>query len=123
MIDILIVEPDKVLGDTYARALQGAGYKVALSTDAQTAILSVDQQKPKLIILELQLAKHNGVEFLYELRSYPDWQKVPVIVLSSISQIESGIGQDIQKRLGILHHCYKSQTSLTKLIKIVKDIL
>ncbi len=123
MIDILIVEPDKVLAKTYKQALQAAGHKTAVQTRAQTAIHSVDRQGPKLIITELQLAEHNGVEFLYELRSYPEWQTIPVIVLSSVPPNEAGLSKDVMARLNIAKYCYKSQTNLEQLASVVQEVL
>ncbi len=123
MVDIVLVEPDKVLARTYAGALQKAGYKVLVASGAQAAIHSVDTQEPKLIITELQLAEHNGVEFLYELRSYPDWQTIPVIILTSVPSNEAGLSKDVMTRLNIVKYCYKSQTNLVQLITAVQEVL
>lgn len=123
MIDILLIEPDKVLGRTYRGALQAAGYSVAVQTSAQGAIHSVDKQRPKLIVLELQLTKHNGVEFLYELRSYADWQRIPVIILSHIPAEEAGLSDALQQKLEISAYCYKPQTRLQDLVDKTKNCL
>ncbi len=123
MIDVLLVEPDKILGATYKHALQSAGYKIAVQAHAQTAIHSVDKQKPKVIVTELQLAEHNGVEFLYELRSYPDWQNIPVIILTSVPPNDSGLSSEAQKQLNIVRYCYKPATTLTNLIEYVNELM
>lgn len=122
MIDILILEPDKVLGETYKKALQAAGYKVACHPTAQAAIHSVDKQNPKLIICELLLFENNGVEFLYELRSHADWQNIPVVVLSSLVTEESGMTEAVKQQLNVHKYCYKPETSLKSLIKIVNEV-
>jgi DNA-binding response OmpR family regulator len=123
MVDIVLVEPDRVLAKTYARALQAAGYKVVSCAGAQTGIHSVDKQSPKLVIVELQLAGHNGVEFLYELRSHSDWQNIKVIVLSTVPPEEAGLTPQIQNKLGISRYCYKPQTTLEQLIETVAQAL
>lgn len=117
---VLLIEPDKVLGETYRAALSHANFSVQTAQTAQMAIHKVDTNIPDITVLELQLAAHNGVEFLYELRSYPEWQNIPVVILSQISQHEAGIDKKMAKKLGIAHYCYKPQTSLKKLIEIIE---
>lgn len=121
MAKILLVEPDKVLGDTYKAALTKAGHEVFVCPSAQMAIQHVDKKPPEVIITELQLAEHNGVEFLYELRSYEDWQAIPVIVLSSVPPAESGLSDDNQAKLNVHAYCYKPSTTLTQLTEVVEE--
>ncbi len=76
-MNILIVEPDKILGAATKTAFEAFGCKITWKRSAQTALDSLDDKLPDLIILEIQLGLHNGIEFLYEIRSYPEWQKIP----------------------------------------------
>jgi len=116
---ILLIEPDRLLARGYVEALVQAGYDPQWSNDAQTAILAADKKTPKLVIVELQLAGHSGVEFLYEFRSYPEWQKVPVLVLSGVPREESGMPGE----LDLAGFLYKPQISLRKLVTTVGRIL
>src|SRR5665213_2102299 len=84
MARILLIEPDRRLAETYAKALVAAGHKVTARAGAQSAITAADGAKPDLVILELQLIEHSGVEFLYEFRSYPEWQDIPVLIHSGV---------------------------------------
>lgn len=120
---ILLLEPDTLLGGIYKTALESVGCNVFLYKNAEQAIRSIDRQAPDLIILELQLVRHNGIEFLYELRSYSDWRDLPVIVLSQVPPHESGLDPGLQERLGILKYCYKPKTSLTQLTKFINQLI
>jgi two-component system phosphate regulon response regulator PhoB len=73
MANILLIEPDRLLAEIYQRALSSEGHNVVVCAGAQSAILSADQSTPDLVILELQLVEHSGIEFLYEFRSYSEW--------------------------------------------------
>jgi CheY-like chemotaxis protein len=89
MKQILLIEPNRILAMQYKSALENSSHSfvVTRAATAQDAIKSLDtQQEWYAIVLELQLAHHNGLEFLYELRSYPEWASIPVIVLSNISR-------------------------------------
>jgi DNA-binding response OmpR family regulator len=121
---ILLIEPDFVLSGVYKEALTRAGYQVDCAVSAQTAIHLADSKKPDLVILELQLIEHSGIEFLYEFRSYPEWQTVPVIIQSQVPPSEfSSSWQIMKKQLGVGVYLYKPQVSLKQLISSVNQEL
>lgn len=120
---ILLIEPDPMLAKTYAEALAVSGYGVSLAASAQAAISSADNQAPDLVILEIELARHNGFEFLHEFRSYAEWQDIPVIINSSVPPGKFRSSQREVKLLGIRDYLYKPKTSLTRLISAVASEL
>lgn len=109
------------MGRTYRRALETAGYTVVVVANAQGAIHYIDTQRPRLVVTELQLAEHNGVEFLYELRSYPDWQDLPVIILTSVPPQDAGLNDTLLSNLSVTKYCYKPHTTLQQLIEVVAE--
>ncbi len=124
MANILLIEPDRLLAETYCQALKSAGHKVVPCASAQAAILAADQMKPDVVVLELQLIEHSGIEFLYEFRSYVDWQFTPVIVQTSVPASEFATNwQSLKKQLGIEVYLYKPQTNLKQLISSVNSQL
>jgi DNA-binding response OmpR family regulator len=122
MADILLLEPNRILAKNYTLVLQAAGHTVRHCARGQMAIEAADQQTPELVILELQIPKHNGVEFLYEFRSYPEWQKVPVVVLSVVPP-EVVAPAAVMAHLGISMHLYKPNIKLHRLVEAVDEIL
>lgn len=123
MKNILLIEPDTVLGRTYKKALEEMNHEVTWCQDAQSAINAVDTQLPDVIVAELQMAAHNGVEFLYELRSYPEWQNVPIIVNSQVPINEMGVNKELLKKLGVVIYSYKPFTKLSGLLNSVNQTL
>jgi DNA-binding response OmpR family regulator len=123
MAQILLLEPDIVLSNIYIKALEQVGHKVSPVFDAQAAINVIDNLSPDLVILELQLPIHNGVEFLYELRSYAEWQKTPVIVQSFVPPSEFKSTPSLWRGLGIVTYLYKPRTSLQQLLNSVQEQL
>ncbi len=118
-----MVEPDKVLADTYKGFLESKGYQLLVAAGAQTAITLADQKTPDLVILELQLIEHSGIEFLYEFRSYKEWQKIPIIIHSQVPSREFKGSQDLLKNeLGVDIYLYKPQTSLKTLLDRVGEL-
>lgn len=116
---ILLLEPNRLLAQQYSSYLSSLGYEIVWRTDAQEGIVAADEYKPDIVIVELLLAGHSGVEFLYEFRSYADWQNVPAIVLSAATQASSRILDATLAELGIKAYLYKPETTLEKIGLIV----
>lgn len=113
-MNILLIEPDKLLASQYAGFLNGKGYSVRHADNAQDAVLAADRQSPDLVIIEPLLASHSGIEFLYEFRSYGEWQSVPIIVLSRATADDLGLNDKARQDMG-LTVLYKPETTLDKL--------
>ncbi len=124
MSHILLIEPDRVLANIYRTTLEGAGHELLMCASAQSAIFATDAILPDLIIMEVQLIDHSGIEFLYELRSYPEWQNIPVMILSSVPTSEFTNSRELLvNELGVKAYFYKSKTSLQDLLRAVDELL
>ncbi len=123
MTQVLLIEPDRLLAKTYTAALKAASIKIGTISSAQGAITFIDREHPELIVLELQLAKHNGVEFLYELRSHSDLRQLPVIIHTVIPEDDLHLSNMLKQQLGIIKYLYKPHTTLAELTKVVQDLL
>lgn len=122
MQKILLIEPDAALARTYMQALQHAGFMVAHASSAQDAIDAADHTSPDIVVLELQLAVHDGVEFLHELRSHAEWQSIPVIVNTNLTpQALAPVQGAIAGDLGVVEVLYKPRTTLQQLISSVRQ--
>src|SRR5688500_605476 len=97
---IVLIEHDRILARTYQRAL--TPHAVIVARSAQAAVSAMDSEVPDLVILELQLGRHNGIELLYELRSYPDWQMVPVVIHTLVAPGTIELSGDVLKGLGVV---------------------
>lgn len=118
-MNILLIEPDRLLAKTYSEAIGSAGHKVKVCANAQAAVRSADKMAPDLVVMELQLVGHSGWEFLYEFRSYTDWQKIPVIIHSLVPPGEFSTGLLMKKLLGISQYYYKPRTKLSNLLQSI----
>lgn len=123
MKNVLIIEPNRLLGHTYVKSLQLAGLEARLVGDAQEAIDYADTKNPDLVLIELQLANHSGLEFLHEFRSYAEWQKVPVIVNTVIPKQRFNYDPQYLEQLGIKKVIYKPTASLQQIIREIRALL
>ena len=119
----MLIEPDVPLAKLYAKALTNSGHSVEVVSHGQDAVHAADSHTPDLVILELQLAGHNGIEFLYEFRSYPEWQSIPILIVSALPKTNAQIEPSLMKQLGIVEYFYKPETSLVKLTRKVDTLV
>ncbi len=123
MSSLLIVEPAADLAEILVRFFEPAGYTCHHAISAQQAISLADVHTPDAVILELAVPEHNGLEFLYEFRSYSEWKDVPVVLYTHVSAEESGLQPRQLSRLGIFAHLYKPTTSLKDLHTAMLEVL
>jgi len=124
MAHVLVVEPDIHLARAYVGALQHAGHQVQAAGSAQMAIHAADTQTPDVVLLELQLPAHGGIEFLYEFRSYPEWGAVPVVINSyTPPHVLASVADTLRDELGVHAVLYKPQTSLDVVLRTVAACL
>lgn len=121
-MQVLLLEPDRILAGTYKQALEAGGHEVTPVSGAQAALIAADDIKPDVVIIELQLIEHSGIEFLYEFRSYADWQRVPVIVQTQVPPAEFNDNwRLLREQLGVTTYLYKPHTTLKQLLRSVNE--
>jgi CheY-like chemotaxis protein len=119
---ILLVEPDRLQARVYTMALERAGHSVVHAKTAQAAVQATDTQRPDVVVLELQMPGHNGVEFLYEFRSYPEWLQIPIVLHTFVPSHELAYAVTLENELGVRRTLYKPTTSLTMLCETVQSV-
>lgn len=116
MTKILIVEDEKSLAQAYQTILQKHGYDVDVAYDGEEALQLVSQKAPDLILLDLNMPKMNGLEFLRELESVAVESKVIVF-----SNQDTQADIDEAFRLGAKRYLLKSWAAPQDLVKVVEE--
>lgn len=119
---ILLVEPDKILSEVTESALTAVGHDIATARSAQHALDVLDEYMPDLVILEIQLGLHNGIEFLYEVRSYPEWQHIPAVIYTLNSRTLDRQFAPALEDLRVSAVLYKPHTTTNRLVEVVNGL-
>lgn len=84
---ILVVEDERIVAQALRRCLQSLGYDVvALATTGEDALIKVEQLKPDLVLLDIQLeGKMDGIESASRIRKQFG---IPVVYLTAYSNPE-----------------------------------
>lgn len=122
---ILLVEDDIWLAQLYQDALQADEQCRVLHVTTADKALDVlnEESRVDLIVLDMFLPEHNGIEFLHELASYSDINELPVIVLTSVSQHDLSMNEERWKQYGVVKYLYKPTTKPRDLLVEVKKQL
>lgn len=118
---VLLIEPDRLMARMERQALEQDGHTVQWRQTAQAGLDGLDHELPDIVILETQLGLHNGIEFLYELRSYPEWHGIPVAIYSINQAVTHSVFGPAFRKLGVVSVLYKPTASLASLCRIVNQ--
>jgi CheY-like chemotaxis protein len=86
MKTILVVDDSRFFRTTTERILVKSGYGVVSASDGEEALRVAREKLPSLILLDMLLPKLDGAGVLRKLKSEPATAKIPVLVLTSLSQ-------------------------------------
>jgi len=80
MPQVLVVDDDPHIRQLLVFALEKAGFSAREAEDGEAALASVDQQRPDLVVLDINMPKLDGLEVCRRLRAQSD---IPILFLSS----------------------------------------
>ena len=86
---ILCVEDEPILLRDLCEELEDAGYKAIGVPDVAAANLVLAQITPALILCDITLPGHSGLDFLEDLRARGDMPGVPFLLLTALADRES----------------------------------
>jgi CheY-like chemotaxis protein len=79
---ILIVDDDRVVGETFARMLTLEGHRVTTVQSAESALAAASADLPDALILDMRMPVVNGLDFLRQLRRDPQLREMPVAIVT-----------------------------------------
>ena len=88
---ILVVDDEKMIVKGIRYSLLQDGYEVDTAYDGEEALQKAQQNQYDMILLDVMLPKHSGLEVLQQIREF---SSVPVIMLTAK-------GEDMDKILGL----------------------
>ena len=88
---ILVADDDVLVHKLVAAALAETSYEVMAARDGAEALKLVDEVRPDLMVLDINMPRKDGWEVLHELRSQAGTRSLPVIMLTGYSDTKSQI--------------------------------
>lgn len=120
MSKIAIIEDDAVISQMYRMKFESEGFEVQVAVNGHEGITLVEQMKPDLILLDVQMPEMNGDEALATIRK-SDWGKhIPVIILTNLGEEEAPKNL---RSLGIHGYIVKADLTPRQVVERAKEAL
>lgn len=120
---ILIVEDDEIDAQTVARAFKeiGVSNPLEIAANGEEALLYLKERNHdacSLILLDLNMPRMNGIEFLKIVKAEPRWKQIPVVVLTT-----SQAKRDIAEAFGLHVAGYMVKPiNFTEFLEMIRSI-
>lgn len=106
---VLIVEDDTDVACVFGMILEQAGFRVKVVHTGGAALSSIDEQKPKAIVLDLMLPDIDGLDVVkYIRKQHPEDERVIVVVISGATggfqmhkALDAGVDLFLGKPVGV----------------------
>ena len=106
---IYVVEDDENIRQLVSTALQAFGYETAAFELAGQCLEAMQKQLPDLVLFDVMLPDLDGVEAVRRIRSCPEWEELPIMMLTAknseldkVAGLDAGADDYLTKPFGIL---------------------
>jgi CheY-like chemotaxis protein len=101
---ILIVDDDPDILEGILTVLESQPYRLKTARDGKACLDVMAQEKPDLLILDLLMPRMDGWGVIREMRSEPQYEDVPIMILTTVIEdasrrryeLETGMSMDVQ---------------------------
>lgn len=86
MAKVLVIEDDPQIAMIVQIKLKNNGFDVVIAKDGGAGLAAAKEQRPDMILLDVMIPVMDGYQVLRAVRSDPDLQHTPVIMLTAKGQ-------------------------------------
>lgn len=103
MASILVIEDEPGVAEIMTVNLVTAGHDVVSVKDGNSALEMLAEDPPDLVLLDLNLPQVSGFRVITVMRRTPEWQDVPVVVVTAynfeeaMDVVRSGVDEFLTK--------------------------
>jgi len=119
-IKILLIEDDSFLLSMYATKFEIENFKVIMAEDGDKGVRLAAKEIPDIILLDIILPKMDGFEVLAQIKANSKTAKIPVILLTNLSQkdeIDKGL------KMGAVDYLIKAHFMPSEVVDKIKKLL
>jgi DNA-binding response OmpR family regulator len=115
---ILIIEDNRDSRDILSKLLRMSGYEVVAASDGETGYELANNQKPDLIITDINMPKMDGIQFVRRVRTNMALAQIPVLVVTAFGAsvareaVEAGADASAEKPF-----------DFDKFLKVIEDLI
>ena len=88
---VLVVEDDDEIRELLRLELETEGFAVFTVTNGAKAVIAAREQKPDIILMDIQMPVMNGVEATRTIKNEPDIKHIPILMVTVLETKEDVI--------------------------------
>ena len=88
-MELLVVDDDQTFREELADLLRGEGHKVRVAASVPKALEELERQDFDLLLTDLKMPRHSGLELLEEVRKR--WPRTLVVMITGYATVETAV--------------------------------
>ena len=117
---IMLVEDDVFIRDIYETKLTQENFEVLMAENGLDGLKKIENFMPDIILLDIVMPYMDGMDFLKEIKKNEKFNKIPIIMLSNLSDKER-VTEALE--LGINDYLIKSHFTPSEVVSKVNTLL
>jgi Flp pilus assembly CpaE family ATPase len=114
---ILHIDPDEATSAFIRSELEGAGYQATHRSNASQGLRAAMDEKPEVVVLELDLPDQDGLEAIRQIRGSPETKDCVVVVLSGRPRSEAAAWE-----AGASMVLHKGPDAVHQLVRVIQSL-
>jgi len=115
---ILIVDDDPNIAELISDYLRDNNYDTCVACDSKEVLGLIDDYKPDLITMDLNMPKPDGIELLKEIKMIESKKHIPILILSVLAN-----EAERQKLLQGAEAVFSKPPSFKKMLNTISTLL
>ena len=115
---VLIIEDEAAFSYALQAKLKMEGFEILDAGNGKQALEILEKERPEVIILDLFLPDLDGFTVLQRIKQNPDLKKIPVVLLTNMSERE---GKQRGLDMGAKDYLPKTNYSLDEIVEKIKS--
>ncbi|MAC81443.1 MAG: two-component system response regulator [Rhodobacteraceae bacterium] len=116
---VLLIEDEPNIIEAIRFLLARDGWRVDTHADGSDAVEVIRKVAPDLVVLDMMLPGKSGMDILTDLRAIPDFQALPVLMLTARGQSRD---RDMAERAGVSRFMTKPFSN-AEVLSAVRDLV
>lgn len=117
---VVMISADDAMIEIYKDLLTENKVVLKIAARGEKAFKMIKEKKPAVVIVDMAVAGENGFDVIEKLQKYQTLKKIPVVVLSHLSDHE-----DVKRAraLKVKHYCLKLHCHPERIVERVMDLI
>jgi CheY-like chemotaxis protein len=117
MATVLVVDDEFGIVDVLETILTDEGYRVLTACNGKQGLVRLAEQKPDVVLSDFMMPILGGDGMLRAMAAVPDYQRIPVIIMSSLG--EDVIADKCDGYSAFLKKPFRRATVLTTIARVI----